>query len=116
MIENPHKEMTNVGLGHSCADQLLWELEVCSSNPVIGKVEAQLVEWSLLTPEVCSSNPVIGNFYIEQLTVIFIITKFQKEAGNGPFKIVRAGVGALLPTSKDRSSYPITGYCFKTFS
>ena len=54
-------------VGAQQADQLLWELEVCSSNPVIGKVEAQLVERSLPKSEIRRSNPVIGNTFYYQL-------------------------------------------------
>ena len=49
-------------------------------------VEAQLVEWSLLTPEVQSTNPVIGK--IEHLFNGHNIEKTEKEekeAANGPF-------------------------------
>ena len=52
-------------------------------------VEAQLVERLLPIPEVCSSNPVIGKIYIERLFTFNCIEKTkirEKEARYDPFK------------------------------
>ena len=46
---------------------------------------AQLEEWSLPTLEVCGSNPVIGKMYMEHLGTVNGLKEKKKEAGNGPF-------------------------------
>ena len=50
-------------------------------------VMAQLVEQLRLTPEVCSLNPVIGKIYVEHCLLPTVLKRRNKvkEAGNGPF-------------------------------
>ena len=42
---------------------------------------AQLVEWLLAILEVCSSNPVMGKIYIEQFFTVNCIEKTKKRPG-----------------------------------
>ena len=50
-------------------------------------VVTQLVERLLLIPEVCSLNPVIGKIYVEHCLLPTVLKRRNKvkEAGNGPF-------------------------------
>ena len=62
---------------------------MCIQN-IFGAVvlAAQLVEWLLPLPEVCSLNPVIGKIYIEHLFTVNCIerTKIKKKRpGMGHF-------------------------------
>ena len=46
-------------------------------------VVAQLVEWLFPSPEVCSSNPVIGKIYIEHLLTLNCIEKHKNKEKRG---------------------------------
>ena len=85
------KAKTSIPIG-TCSSRLSSYLSVlipktCDLWAVVVTV-AQLVERLLLTPEVCSSNPVIGKLLYWTFVYCQLYWKIEnkeKEAGNGPF-------------------------------